>query len=52
MLKKKFSSFYDSEIHGMFFEHDNERHFRADLKVGLEAHSRMWIKNRREKELH
>jgi hypothetical protein len=50
-LKKKYSSFYESGIRGMFFEHDSERHFRAAKKAGLEAHRWMWTMNRGEKEL-
>lgn len=50
-LKKKYSSFYESGIRGMFFESDNERHFLAAKKAGLEAHRWMWIMNRGEKEL-
>lgn len=50
-LKKKYKSFYDSGIRGMFFEDDSERHFRAAKKAGLEAHRWMWTMNRGEKEL-
>jgi hypothetical protein len=50
-LKKKYSSFYEFGIRGMFFENDSERHFRAAKKAGLEAHRWMWTMNRGEKEL-
>jgi uncharacterized lipoprotein YddW (UPF0748 family) len=50
-LRKKYSSFYESGIRGMFFEHDSERHFRAAKKAGLEAHRWMWTMNQGEKEL-
>lgn len=50
-LIKKYSSFYDAGIRGMFFENDSERHFRAAKKAGLEAHRWMWTMNRGEKEL-
>jgi hypothetical protein len=50
-LRKKYSSFYESGIRGMFFESDSERHYRAAKKAGLEAHRWMWIMNRGEKEL-
>jgi len=50
-LKKKYSSFFESGIRGMFFESDSERHFRAAKKAGLEAHRWMWTMNRGEKEL-
>lgn len=50
-LKKKYSSFYESGIRGMFFESDSERHYRAAKNAGLEAHRWMWTMNRGEKEL-
>jgi hypothetical protein len=50
-LRKKYSSFYESGIRGMFFESDSERHYRAAKKAGLEAHRWMWTMNRGEKEL-
>ena len=50
-LKKKYSSFYESGIRGMFFESDSERHFRAAKNAGLEAHRWMWTMNRGEREL-
>jgi hypothetical protein len=50
-LKKKYGSFYDSGVRGMFFENDSERHYRAAKKAGLEAHRWMWTMNRGEREL-
>ncbi len=50
-LKKKYNSYYDAGVRGMFFESDSERHFRAAKKAGLEAHRWMWTMNRGEKEL-
>ena len=50
-LKKKYSSFYEAGVRGMFFEDNSERHFRAAKKAGLEAHRWMWTMNRGEKEL-
>jgi hypothetical protein len=50
-LRKKYSSFYESGVRGMFFESDSERHYRAAKKAGLEAHRWMWTMNRGEKEL-
>ena len=48
-LKKKYNSYYDAGVRGMFFESDSERHFRAAKKAGLEAHRWMWTMNRGEK---
>ncbi|MFV0593834.1 MAG: family 10 glycosylhydrolase [Draconibacterium sp.] len=50
-LQKKYESFYEAGIRGMFFESDSERHFRIAKKAGLEAHRWMWTLNRGEKEL-
>lgn len=45
VLEKKYDSYYDAGIKGMFFEHDSERHFRIAKKAGLEAHRWMWTMN-------
>lgn len=50
-LQKKYNSYYDAGIRGIFFESDSERHFRAAKKAGLEAHRWMWTMNRGEKSL-
>lgn len=50
-LGKKYGSFYESGIRGMFFESDSERHYLAAKKAGLEAHRWMWTMNRGEKDL-
>ncbi|WP_303924529.1 family 10 glycosylhydrolase [Draconibacterium sediminis] len=50
-LQKKYSSYYEAGVRGMFFEHDSERHFRIAKKAGLETHRWMWTMNRGEKEL-
>ena len=50
-LHKKYKSYFDAGIRGMFFESDSERHFRIAKKEGLEAHRWMWTMNRGEKTL-
>ena len=41
----------DSGIHGILFESDSEKHFRAAKEQGLEAHRWIWTTNRGEKTL-
>ena len=42
---------YEAGLHGVLFESDNEKHFRAAKKQGLEAHRWIWTTNRGEKTL-
>lgn len=48
-LTDRYKKYYDAGIKGIFFEADNERHFRIAKAQGLEAHRWMWIMNRGEK---
>ena len=47
-LKICYATFKASGISGIFFEADNERHFRAAKAQGIEAHRWMWTFNRAE----
>jgi hypothetical protein len=50
-LKKRYSSYYEAGIRGIFFEADVEKHFRIARLQGLEAHHWMWTLNRGEQSL-
>ncbi|HTD99912.1 MAG TPA: family 10 glycosylhydrolase [Mucilaginibacter sp.] len=47
-LKVRYATFKATGIHGIFFEADSERHFRAAKAQGIEAHRWMWTFNRAE----
>lgn len=47
-LAIRYKKYYDAGIKGIFFEADNERHFRIAKAQGLETHRWMWIMNRGE----
>lgn len=47
-LTARYKKYYDAGIKGIFFEADNEQHFRIAKKQGLETHRWMWIMNRGE----
>jgi len=42
---------HEAGLHGVLFESDNEKHFRAAKKQGLETHRWIWTTNRGEKTL-
>jgi hypothetical protein len=46
-LNVRYDAFKKSGVHGVFFEADSEKHFRAAKAHGLEAHRWMWTFNRR-----
>lgn len=48
-LAIRYKKYYDAGIKGIFFESDNEQHFRIAKSQGLETHRWMWIINRGEK---
>lgn len=47
-LETRYKKYFDAGVKGIFFEADNERHYRIAKKQGLEAHRWMWIMNRGE----
>lgn len=47
-LDTRYAGFKAAGIHGIFFEADSERHFRAAKKHKLEAHRWIWTMNRAE----
>lgn len=47
-LEVRYKKYYDAGVKGIFFEADNERHYRIAKKQGLETHRWMWIMNRGE----
>jgi len=47
-LKTRYAGFKAAGIHGIFFEADSEKHFRAAKAQGIEAHRWMWTFNRAE----
>lgn len=47
-LIDRYKKYYEAGIKGIFFEADNERHFRIAKAQGLETHRWMWIMNRGE----
>lgn len=47
-LTVRYKKYYDAGIKGIFFEADDERHFRIAKAQGLETHRWMWIMNRGE----
>jgi hypothetical protein len=50
-LQKRYKTYYESGIRGIFFEEDSEKHFRIAKKNNIEAHRWMWTMNRGEKSL-
>ncbi len=50
-LKKRYNSYYEAGIRGIFFEVDVEKHFRIAKEQGLEAHRWIWTLNRGEQTL-
>jgi hypothetical protein len=50
-IQKRFKSFYDAGVRGIFFEADSEKHFRIARSKKIEAHRWMWTLNRGEKTL-
>ncbi|WP_242047174.1 MULTISPECIES: family 10 glycosylhydrolase [unclassified Dysgonomonas] len=50
-LAVRYKKYYDAGIKGIFFEADNERHFKIAKAQGLETHRWMWIMNRGEQYL-
>lgn len=50
-LKKRYQSYRDAGIRGIFFEGYSKRHFQLAKEYGLETHRWMWTMNRGEKEL-
>lgn len=50
-LKKRYQSYRDAGVRGMFFESYSKRHYQLAKEYGLEAHRWMWTMNRGEKEL-
>lgn len=47
-LKTRYAAFKATGLHGIFFEADSEKHFRAAKAQGIEAHRWMWTFNRAE----
>ena len=50
-LVERYSSYREAGIHGILFEADSERHFRAAKKHKLEAHRWNWTMNKGVKEI-
>ncbi|MEN9919164.1 MAG: hypothetical protein RL662_1600 [Bacteroidota bacterium] len=50
-LVARYKKYYESGIKGIFFEADNEQHFKIAKAQGLETHRWMWIMNRGEEYL-
>ncbi len=50
-LKTRYKKYYDAGVRGIFFEADNEQHFKIAKSQGLETHRWMWIMNRGEQSL-
>ena len=48
VVRERYKKYYDAGVKGLFFESDNEQHFRIAKEEGLEAHRWMWIMNRGE----
>lgn len=51
VITKRFTSYRDAGIVGVFFEADSEKHFRIAKKSGLQAHRWIWTLNRGEQSL-
>jgi hypothetical protein len=51
VLEKRYKSYYEHGIRGIFFEADSEKHYRIAKAQKLEAHRWMWTMNRGEKSL-
>ena len=51
LLWKKYLEWAKAGIKGIFFEQDNENHFRSAKSAGLEAHRWIWTLNRNDEEL-
>lgn len=47
-LTARYKKYYDAGVKGIFFEADNEQHFKIAKAQGLETHRWMWIMNRGE----
>lgn len=45
-LQRRYASFYDAGVRGIFFEADSEIHFRAAKAAKIEAHRWIWTLNR------
>ncbi|MDU1904848.1 MAG: family 10 glycosylhydrolase [Dysgonomonas sp.] len=45
-VTERYKKYYDAGIKGIFFEADNEQHYKIAKEQGLEAHRWMWIMNR------
>ncbi len=50
-LEKKYKSYFEAGIRGIFFGGDSEKHYLAAKEAGLESHRWMWTLNRGEKSL-
>lgn len=51
ILKKRYQSYKDAGVRGIFFENYSPKHFQLAKQYGLETHRWMWTMNRGEKEL-
>ncbi|HCO67013.1 MAG TPA: Tat pathway signal protein [Dysgonomonas sp.] len=47
-ITERYKKYHEAGIKGIFFESDNEQHYRIAKSQGLEAHRWMWIMNRGE----
>lgn len=50
-LKKRYQSYREAGVRGIFFEDYSKRHFQIAKEHGLETHRWMWTMNRGEKDL-
>lgn len=50
-LKRRYKSYHDAGVRGLFFEDYSKKHFQIAKEQGLETHRWMWTMNRGEKEL-
>lgn len=50
-LKKRYQSYREAGVRGIFFENYSKKHFQIAKEYGLETHRWMWTMNRGEKEL-
>jgi len=51
LLKKRYQSWRQAGVRGIFFEAYSKKHYQIAKEQGLEAHRWMWTMNRGEKEL-
>ncbi|WP_140938721.1 family 10 glycosylhydrolase [Sphingobacterium lumbrici] len=51
ILKKRYQSYREVGVRGLFFEAYSKKHFQIAKEIGLETHRWMWTMNRGEKDL-